>query len=99
MESTKRRSVVQKVERPKIKLQSLEEGFLMDKYRNYRLIKEGGFAKVFRVVRKSDGKVLAAKCINLERSDISPSKLVELCEREIEILMGLESNFIVKLED
>ncbi|GAA5994353.1 serine/threonine-protein kinase [Rhodotorula paludigena] len=61
-------------------------------------IGKGSFATVRKGVRRSDGRMVAVKIIQRARFASNP-KTMEMIEREVEIMKGLEHRFCVKCID
>ncbi|TNY18046.1 kinase-like domain-containing protein [Rhodotorula diobovata] len=61
-------------------------------------IGKGSFATVRKGVRRSDGRIVALKIIQKARFASNP-KTMEMIEREVEIMKGLEHRFCVKCID
>ncbi|BGP47316.1 hypothetical protein JCM10450v2_003168 [Rhodotorula kratochvilovae] len=61
-------------------------------------IGKGSFATVRKGVRRSDGRIVAIKIIQRARFASNP-KTMEMIEREVEIMKGLEHRFCVKCID
>ncbi len=99
MESPQRVSAIIETKVKNITLASLPNANLEDKYKILEFIDQGTFGKVFKVMRKSDSKIMAAKCIPLNEDDINFELLKLYAEREISFLSGLDNEFILKLED
>ncbi|GAA5914023.1 hypothetical protein JCM8208_005922 [Rhodotorula glutinis] len=61
-------------------------------------IGKGSFATVRKAIRRSDGRIVAVKIIQRARFASNP-KTMEMIEREVDIMKGLEHRFCVKCID
>ncbi len=82
-----------------VTLASLQRFNLEHKYQIRQKISQGGFGLVFKVLRKADHRVMAAKCIPLDKINEDSELLKTYVEREMSFLTSLSCSFIMKLED
>ncbi len=94
-----RPSAILKTEVEMITLESLETKNLEDNYWIRQKLSQGGFGLVYKIMRKSDKRVFAAKCIPMSDINANEKLLKTYVQREISFLMGLKTNYIMKLED
>ena len=78
-------------------LESLKIRKLKDEYTILSKINQGTYGTVFKVKRMSDGMELAAKCIPLKFEGVNQEYYEKTLVREINFLMNLDSNYILKL--
>ncbi len=94
-----RQSAPLKVDIQFLDLEQLPRIHINENYRIETRIKEGGFGKVYRVMRKSDRKKFAAKFMTMKKIYEDSELLRPYVQREISYLTSIDSNKIMKLED
>ncbi len=82
-----------------VTIDSLEKFNLEDKYQIRQKISQGGFGSVYKVMRRSDNRLFAAKCISIDSINERSELLKPYVEREISYLMSFDCNYIMKLEE
>lgn len=82
----------------KITLEDLKWLNLEEKYKIIRKLSEGAFGQVFKLMRLSDSKNFAAKCIPIKSIYDNSELMKTYVEREISLLMSLNHNYIMELE-
>ncbi len=88
-----------KTELKNITIDDLQKVRITEKYQVRRQLSAGTFGRVFQILRKSDKKLLAAKCIPRYSIEENSAIMKPYVEREISLLTSFNHNYTMQLED